>query len=109
MTTAQTTILGSGIIGLSTAYFLSLSPSTIPSSIHLVDSSPILFASASGFAGGFLAEDWFAAECEELGRLSFRLHRELAERNGGRGKWGYMGSRGVSYRAEMRGEERGCC
>lgn len=105
MATPQITILGTGIIGLSTAYFLSVSPTTPPFSIHLVDPSSILFASASGLAGGFLAEDWFAEECEELGRLSFRLHKQLAEENGGKEKWGYVESRGVSYSAGK--EEKG--
>ncbi|PMD30747.1 FAD dependent oxidoreductase-like protein [Hyaloscypha variabilis F] len=105
MSSPQTAILGTGIIGLSTAHYLSLSPSTPPSSIHLIDPSPTLFASASGFAGGFLAEDWFAAPLEELGRLSFRLHRELAEANGGREKWGYLKSRGVSYNAGSKGKK----
>jgi glycine/D-amino acid oxidase-like deaminating enzyme len=106
MATPQTFILGTGIIGLSSAYYLSLSPSTLPSSIHLIDPSPTLFASASGFAGGFLAEDWFGAELEELGRLSFRLHRELAEQYGGREKWGYLRSNGVSYSAGKVGKGR---
>jgi glycine/D-amino acid oxidase-like deaminating enzyme len=106
MATPQTFILGTGIIGLSTAYYISLSPSTPPSSIHLIDPSPTLFASASGFAGGFLAEDWFGAELEELGRLSFRLHRELAEEYGGWEKWGYLKSSAVSYSAGKVGKGR---
>ena len=104
MSQPQTAILGTGIIGLSTAYFLSLSPSTPPSSIHLIDPSPTLFASASGFAGGFLAEDWFSSDSEALGKLSFRLHRELAAEHGGREKWGYVGSRGFSHSAGVRGK-----
>jgi glycine/D-amino acid oxidase-like deaminating enzyme len=107
MAQPQTAILGTGIIGLSTAYFLSQSPSTPPSSIHLIDPSPTLFASASGFAGGFLAEDWFFGDSEELGKLSFRLHRELAEENGGREKWGYLRSRGLSYSAGAKGGRKG--
>jgi glycine/D-amino acid oxidase-like deaminating enzyme len=99
MAQPQTAILGTGIIGLSAAFFLSQSPSTPPSSIHLIDPSPTLFASASGFAGGFLAEDWFSSDSEELGKWSFRLHRELAEEHEGRERWGYMRSRGVSYSA----------
>ena len=55
----------------------------------------------------FLAEDWFAAEREELGQLSFRLHRELTEENGGREKWGHVGSRGVSYSTGSRGGRKG--
>jgi glycine/D-amino acid oxidase-like deaminating enzyme len=53
----STVILGSGIIGLSTAYYLSESGCTDPKKIHLVDASPELFRCASGLAGGFLAAD----------------------------------------------------
>src|SRR4051794_19166928 len=47
-------IVGGGIIGTATAYYLSESHSN-PSSIHIIESAPRLFASASGYAGGFLA------------------------------------------------------
>lgn len=53
----QTVILGSGIIGLSAAYFLCESGNTPPGSICLVDSSPELFRCASGLAAGFCAKD----------------------------------------------------
>lgn len=53
----NTVILGAGIIGLSTAYYLSRSGRTKPESIHLVDLNAELFHCASGFAGGFLAAD----------------------------------------------------
>lgn len=88
----STVILGAGIMGLSTAYFLSLSPNTAGQSIHLVESASELFASASGYAGGFLAEDWFSPPMASLGALSYRLHRELAEQHNGKAKWGYSTS-----------------
>jgi glycine/D-amino acid oxidase-like deaminating enzyme len=50
-------ILGCGIIGLCTAYYLTESGNTDPKSIHLVDSSPELFQCASGLAAGFLSAD----------------------------------------------------
>ena len=53
----STVILGSGIVGLSTAYYLTQSARTAPQSIHLVDTSPKLLQCASGLAGGFLAAD----------------------------------------------------
>lgn len=53
----STVILGSGIVGLCTAYYLSESGNTDPQSIHLIDSSPELFQCASGLAGGYLAKD----------------------------------------------------
>ncbi|KIW20300.1 hypothetical protein PV08_00875 [Exophiala spinifera] len=88
-----TVIIGGGIIGLSTAYYLSLSrPATEEAPIHIVESAPMLLASASGYAGGFLASDWFSPAVSSLGALSFRLHRELAEKHDGSRKWGYAGS-----------------
>ncbi|KAI2472302.1 nucleotide-binding domain-containing protein [Annulohypoxylon bovei var. microspora] len=89
-----TVILGAGIIGTSTAYYLSKHQPA--SSIHLVEPSPELFASASGFAGGFLAKDWFSPASAELGALSFEEHRRLAEKEDGRRKWGYATSTSVS-------------
>ena len=53
----STVILGTGIIGLSTAYYLSQFEGVSPNRIHLVDSASTLFDCASGFAGGFLAAD----------------------------------------------------
>ncbi|MCJ1226312.1 hypothetical protein MMC12_002962 [Toensbergia leucococca] len=92
----STVIIGAGIIGVSTAYYLSQSPTTDPSSIYLIESSPELFASASGYAAGFLARDWFSAPVASLGALSFDLHKQLAEEHNGREKWGYSQSIGTS-------------
>ncbi|RDW66919.1 hypothetical protein BP5796_09668 [Coleophoma crateriformis] len=90
----NTVILGAGIIGVATAYYLSSSQN--PKSIHLVEPSPKLFASASGNAGGFLAADWFTSSVAELGRLSFDEHRRIAEEFNGREKWGYSRSTSIS-------------
>jgi glycine/D-amino acid oxidase-like deaminating enzyme len=93
----STVIIGGGIIGVSIAYYLSdpeLSPE--PREIHIVDTSPELFASASGYSAGFLAKDWFASEVEALGELSFELHRDLAKKHNGRELWGYMESTALS-------------
>ncbi|KAF2019636.1 FAD dependent oxidoreductase [Aaosphaeria arxii CBS 175.79] len=94
---SNTVILGAGIIGLSTAYYLSQSGYTNPQSIHLVDTTEELFYCSSGFAGGFLAADWFAPSSASLGILSFQLHKQLAESNNGRKIWGYSRSTGISY------------
>ncbi|KAK4242007.1 FAD dependent oxidoreductase [Achaetomium macrosporum] len=94
---SQTVILGAGIIGVSTAYYLSRHQE--PSSVHLVEPSPELFSSASGYAGGFLAKDWFAPSVSALGALSFEEHGRLAEEHGGREKWGYSPATCVSYAA----------
>jgi glycine/D-amino acid oxidase-like deaminating enzyme len=91
----STVIIGTGIIGASTAYYLS--QNNDPSSIHLIESSPTLFASASGYAGGFIAKDWFSAPSASLGELSYAEHRRLADEYGGREKWGYNICKTSSY------------
>ena len=89
----STVIIGAGIIGTSTAYYLS---QTSKNAIHLVEASPELFASASGYAAGFLARDWFPPSLSELGELSFDLHKQLAEEHNGHVRWGYSRSTGTS-------------
>lgn len=117
-------ILGCGIIGLCTAYYLTESGATDPKTIHLVDSSPELFQCASGLAAGFLSADctygklpsrlgwaWrviyilialsdyksgFAPSVSSLGALSFKLHADLANAHSGRSTWGYSQSTGIS-------------
>lgn len=96
-------IIGGGIIGLSTAYYLSQSPQTGNNKIYIIDSASELFLSASGYAGGFLALDWFAPAVADLGALSFKLHRELARENDGQQKWGYAGSHVYSLSINDRG------
>ena len=94
-----TVILGGGIIGFSTAYYLSepeLSAGKQEREIHIIDTSSELFASASGYAAGFVARDWFSPDLESLGALSFDLHRKLAEENDGSEQWGYMESTPVA-------------
>ncbi|KAM3083889.1 hypothetical protein ACMFMG_002003 [Clarireedia jacksonii] len=101
----NTVILGSGIIGLSTAYYLS--QALQPSTIHLTDPSPTLFSSASGYAGGFLARDWFTAACAELGELSFEEHRKLAEEHNGGENWGWAWSTSLSFVEGQKGRTDG--
>jgi glycine/D-amino acid oxidase-like deaminating enzyme len=106
---SSTVILGTGIIGASTAYYLAgYQPG---STIHLVEAAPELFSSASGYAGGFLAKDWYGPSVASLGALSFDEHRLLAKDHDGPGKWGYATSTALSYsvadkaRARTRGED----
>lgn len=101
---ANTVIVGAGIIGVSTAYYLS--EHQPGSTIHLVEASPELFSSASGFAGGFLAKDWFSPATTSLGALSFEQHRLLAEKHGGREKWGYSPTTTISYTSKPGGGPR---
>ena len=104
-TATHTVIVGSGIIGISTAYYLShlaLKENASEVSdgdaqdtkqehhIYLVDPAPVLFEHvASGKAAGFLARNWFSPSAAELGAFSFDLHEQLAERFDGRNKWGW--------------------
>ncbi|KAH9994730.1 nucleotide-binding domain-containing protein [Xylariaceae sp. FL0662B] len=101
---ATTVILGAGIIGTSTAFYLSKHQPG--SSIHLVEPSPELFASASGYAGGFLAKDWFSPATSELGALSFEEHRKLADKEDGYRKWGYMRSTALSLSSSTKSQRR---
>ncbi|KAF2236713.1 FAD dependent oxidoreductase [Viridothelium virens] len=93
---SSTVIIGAGIIGTASAYYLSQSSHTRAEDIHLVEVTPELFCSASGNAGGFLAKDWFSPAVAPLGALSFKLHKELADANKGKEKWGYCTSTGTS-------------
>jgi len=52
-----TVIVGAGIVGCATAFYLSESKLQDPRKIFLIEQSEELFSSASGKAGGFLAAD----------------------------------------------------
>lgn len=80
-------IVGGGIIGATTAYFLTRHPKYDPSrhQITLLEATAIA-AGASGKAGGLLAL-W--AYPQELVPLSYRLHEELAAEFDGATRWGY--------------------
>jgi glycine/D-amino acid oxidase-like deaminating enzyme len=78
-TQTHTVILGSGIVGLSAAYFLCESGNTRPETICLVDSSPELFHCASGLAAGFCAQDCmspYGADAVLSGATEKRKERE---------------------------------
>ena len=50
-------VIGGGIAGVSTAYFLATSAARAGAKITLVEGTKIA-AGASGYSGGFLAKDW---------------------------------------------------
>ena len=83
-------IAGAGIIGTSTAYYLSQIASKSESnennqikSITLIDPTGTIAPAASGKAGGFLALDWNDySPVGPLARRSFELHSQLAEELG---------------------------
>ncbi|OJD23320.1 hypothetical protein ACJ73_05327 [Blastomyces percursus] len=96
----STVIVGGGIIGLSTAYYLSLSLNRHKYQIHIIDPAAHLFDCASGYAAGFVTRDWFAPDQAALGALSFDLHEQLAREHGGYEKWGYMRSTAVGLQVQ---------
>lgn len=80
-------ILGGGIIGCTTAYYLTRHPQFDPSihSVTLIEALK-LANGASGKAGGLVA-GW--AYPTNLSKLSFDLHDQLAQDHNGTEVWGY--------------------
>lgn len=80
-------IIGGGVIGTTTAYYLTRHPKFDPDlhRITLLEATAIA-SGASGKAGGLLGL-WAYPTC--LVPLSYRLHRELAAEHGGAERWGY--------------------
>ena len=78
---------GGGIIGCTTAYFLTRHPLYSPAThkITILEATSIA-AGASGKAGGLLAL-WAYPAC--IVPLSYRLHEELAKEHDGAKRWGY--------------------
>eukprot|EP00186_Timspurckia_oligopyrenoides_P005088 CAMPEP_0182443216 /NCGR_PEP_ID=MMETSP1172-20130603/1996_1 /TAXON_ID=708627 /ORGANISM="Timspurckia oligopyrenoides, Strain CCMP3278" /LENGTH=377 /DNA_ID=CAMNT_0024638405 /DNA_START=126 /DNA_END=1259 /DNA_ORIENTATION=+ len=71
-------ILGGGIIGSSIAYYLMKLKQNVDIKVTVVEAVEVA-ASASGKAGGFLAPHWGSGSVtDELHRVSFELHKELA-------------------------------
>lgn len=83
------TISGGGIIGSTTAYFLSRNEkfNSERDTITLLEATK-LAGGASGKAGGLLAL-WAYPSC--IVPLSYKLHQDLAEKHGGAERWGYRG------------------
>ncbi|KAF7937856.1 uncharacterized protein EAE97_007652 [Botrytis byssoidea] len=80
-------IIGGGIVGVSTAYWLTQHRLYDPS-IHIITilEATEIAGGSSGKAGGLLAS-WATPSC--LTPLSFKLHTELAEKYKGTLCWGY--------------------
>ncbi|KAJ5768958.1 hypothetical protein N7520_003517 [Penicillium odoratum] len=80
-------IVGGGIIGCCSAYFLTRHPFYDPArhKITLLEASDIA-GGASGKAGGLLAQ-W--AYPDNLVGLSYPLHQQLAKEHDGKNRWGY--------------------
>ncbi|KAL2349684.1 FAD dependent oxidoreductase-domain-containing protein [Cryomyces antarcticus] len=80
-------IIGGGIIGSTSAYFLTRHPAFNPAlhTITLLEATKVA-GGASGKAGGLLAL-W--AYPTSIVPLSYRLHAQLAKEHGGEERWGY--------------------
>ncbi|KAK3631470.1 hypothetical protein LTR56_016834 [Elasticomyces elasticus] len=80
-------VIGGGIIGCTSAYFLTRHPSYDPAkhTVTLLEASKIA-GGASGKAGGLLAL-W--AYPTSLVPLSYGLHKALSDEHGGEERWGY--------------------
>ncbi|CDZ97930.1 Possible oxidoreductase [Phaffia rhodozyma] len=95
-------IIGGGIVGVSTAYYLSRHPNFdhTRTKITILEPSSIACA-ASGKAGGFLALDWHGKDTTPLSALSFGLHEALAKEHGGERDWGYRKIEAVSLQSVL--------
>ncbi|KAL1879064.1 hypothetical protein VTK73DRAFT_7390 [Phialemonium thermophilum] len=96
-------IIGGGIIGCTTAYYLTRHSNFNPAlhQITLLEATGIA-ANASGKAGGLLGL-WAYPAC--LVPLSYRLHSELAQEHGGSERWGYRRVKCGSLSAVVRDED----
>ena len=100
----HTVIIGAGVIGCTTAYYLTRHPdfSATTHRITILEACGGVAPGASGKAGGLLAR-W--ARPEPLASLSYQLHAELAAEHGGAERWGYRevqcGVAGVRVGSEL--------
>ncbi|ONH69217.1 putative oxidoreductase TDA3 [Cyberlindnera fabianii] len=80
-------IVGAGIIGVCTAYYLTRHPDFSPETHHItIIESKRVAGGASGKAGGLLALWAFP---QPIVPLSFKLHQELSDEYNGEEEWGY--------------------
>lgn len=94
---------GGGIIGATTAYYLTRDPSFNPAIHHItILEAAEIAAGASGKAGGLLGL-WAYPQC--LVPLSYRLHAELAAEHGGVERWGYRELKCVKITATVRARD----
>lgn len=84
----STVIIGGGIIGLSTAYYLALAQNR-GNNIFIVDISADVVSAASGKSNGVLPDYDFENPIIELAHLSWKLHEKLAQSYNGPMTWGY--------------------
>ena len=92
-------IVGGGIIGVTTAYYLAHSPKFgARTRVTLLEACEVA-AGSSGKAGGLLSWD-LLGNGHALSELSFDLHEQLANEHGGKERWGYRNVETVSIEAD---------
>ncbi|KAL7955294.1 FAD dependent oxidoreductase [Trichoderma compactum] len=99
-------IVGGGIIGCTTAYYLTRHPKFNPAlhTITLLEAAPSVATGASGKAGGLLGLWAYPAS---LVPLSYGLHAELAAEHDGASRWGYRKVKCGSIEAVVTKEKLG--
>ncbi|CAO1636759.1 unnamed protein product [Sympodiomycopsis kandeliae] len=90
-------IIGGGIMGVCTAFFLTRSKEFTAGQINvtLIEEGEIA-GGASGQAAGFLAKDWHPSSTAPLAALSFDLHAQLAQEFNGKEQYGYRSVKAYS-------------
>ncbi|KAF5211853.1 Putative oxidoreductase [Clavispora lusitaniae] len=92
-------IVGAGIIGICTAYYLVKHPKFDPAKYHIsIVESKRVAGGASGKAGGLLALWAFP---QQLVPLSFQLHQELSDLYDGETEWDYRRLTTVSLEGDI--------
>ncbi|RLV88496.1 putative oxidoreductase TDA3 [Meyerozyma sp. JA9] len=92
-------IVGAGIIGVCTAYYIVHHPKFDPEKYHItMIESKRVAGGASGKAGGLLALWAFP---QQIVPLSFRLHEELSKQYNGSEEWGYRRLTTVSLEGDI--------
>ncbi|SCV02779.1 LAMI_0H02916g1_1 [Lachancea mirantina] len=92
-------VVGAGIIGVCTAFYLTRHPRFDPSTHHitLLESKRVA-GGASGKAGGLLATWAFP---QQIVPLSFQLHQDLSDEFDGENQWDYRRLTTVSLEADV--------
>lgn len=94
-------IVGAGIIGVCTAYYLTTHPKYNPEKHHItIIESKRVAGGASGKAGGLLALWAFP---QQIVPLSFDLHQTLSDKYNGEEEWGYRRLTTVSLEGDITG------
>ena len=98
-------IVGGGIIGICSAFYLLGSGLLSPNlTVTMIENVGIASA-ASVKAGGFISRDWHNSETESLARESWLEHVALAERYDGVQKWGWRECGAIGLRVGSQEED----